>query len=192
MAKIVVKSKVKKVKRKFPVELKAPEVFGSVSLGKSTVTDLKAFIGKSIKMNLMYITNNIKNQNIRVFFNVESVDSGIAKTVLTGYEQIPYYLNRFVKTGSDLLEMSFVCKTKDGINLRIKPFCVTKKNTSSLKLGDMRSKISEIISKDVSEMNAQDFLHSVILGKVQLGYRSEIKKIFPLKSLEFKKVLIEK
>ena len=122
MAKVVVKSKVKKAKRKFPVEIKAPEFLNSVTLGHSEVTDLNALVGKTSKMNLMYITGNVKNQNVRLTFGITEASSGLAKTTVKSYEQIPYYLGRFVKKGSDLVEDSVVSTTKDGQNVRVKPF----------------------------------------------------------------------
>lgn len=191
MAKVVVKSKVKKIKRKFPVEIKAPEVFGSVSLGKSQTTDLKLFVGKTVKMNLMYVTKSVKNQNVRIFFRVNEVSSGVAKTEVLGYEQIAYYLKRFVKAGSDLVEDSFVVMSKDGKKLRVKPFIVTKKNASAMILADIRQKVRELIEKDVTETEAQNYIYDVSNGKVQLGYRNEVKKLFPLKAFEFRMVVIE-
>ena len=191
MAKVVVKSKVKKIKRKFPVEIKAPEVFNSVSLGKSQTTDLKLFIGKTVKMNLMYVTKSVKNQNVRVFFKVNEVSSGVAKTEVVGYEQIAYYLKRFVKAGSDLVEDSFVVTSKDGKKLRVKPFIVTKKCATSMILSDIRQKVRELIEKDALAIDAENYIYDVSIGKVQLGYRNEIKKIFPLKALEFRMVVIE-
>ena len=113
MAKVVVKSKVKKVKRKYPVEVRAPDFLNAYVLGRSDVTDLSTMVGKGAKVNLMYITGNAKNQNIRLGFRVTDVKSGLATTEVTSYEQIPYYLGRFVKKGSDLLEDSFTAKTKD-------------------------------------------------------------------------------
>lgn len=191
MAKVVVKSKVKKIKRKFPVEIKAPEVFNNISLGKTSTTDLKLFIGKTVKMNLMYITKSVKNQNVRMLFKVIDVDSGVAKTEVKSYEQIAYYLKRFIKAGSDLVEDSFVCKSKDGKNVRVKSFVVTKKSTSSMILSDLRSKIEELVSSDVSKFTAEEYIHNVAMGKVQLGYRNELKKISPLKAFEFRKVVVE-
>lgn len=191
MAKVVVKAKVKKIKRKFPVKIKAPEVFGSVSLGTSNVTDLNKFIGKTIKMNLMYVTNSVKNQNVRLVFKVSNVNSGEAQTQVISYEQIPYYLNRFVKAGSDLVADSLVCESKDKLKVRVKPFVVTKKNTSAMILSAIREEVAKLVEKDVASKSAEEFVASVASGKIQVGFRNEIKKIFPLKAFEFKKVIIE-
>ena len=188
MAKIVVKSKVKKVKRKFPVETKAPEYLNSVSLGKSNVTDLNSLIGKTAKINLMYINKNPRSQNVRLVFKIIEVNSGLAKTQVVSYTQIPYYLGRYVKKGSDLIDDSFVVTTKDKIEVRIKPFIVTKNNVSSLILTSIRNESKVLIEKDISKKTYDEFMSSVIGGKIQNSYRNDLKKIVPLKAFEFKKV----
>lgn len=188
MAKVVVKAKAKKVKKKFPVEVVAPEYLNSYTLGKSEVSDLSSLEGKTAKVNLMYITGNVKNQNIRLTFKVNEVNSGLAKTTVKKYEQIPYYLSRFVKKGSDLVEDSFVAKTKDSINVRIKPFIVTKMNASNLVLSLLRKNAREAIEKELSEKTYDEFMSSVIGGRVQLSFRNELKKVFPLKAFEFRRV----
>lgn len=191
MAKVVVKSKVKKIKRKFPVQLVAPEFLNSVSLGHTNVTDLNAMVGKTSKMNMMYITKNIKNQNVRLVFKVVEVSSGLAKTIVASYIQIPYYLGRFVKAGSDLIDDSFVVKSKDGVKVRVKPFIVTKANASEMVLSALRAEARKLLEKELSQVNVEEFMASVINGKVQGVFRNELKKIFPLKAFEFRRVELE-
>jgi len=188
MAKIKVKSKVKKVKRKFPVEFLAPEYLNSKSLGKSNISDLKTLDGKTLKINLMYVTGNMRNQNITLVFRVNNVSAGLAKTEVKSYAHIPYYLRRFVKAGSDLMEDSFVCKSKDGLDVRIKPFVITKGKASGMVLTTLRNTARSMIESEVSKRNYSDFISAVISGKEQNIYRNELKKIAPIKLFEFKKV----
>lgn len=188
MAKVVVKSKAKKAKRKFPVDIVAPEFLGYVKLGSSQVTDLSSLVGKTAKLNLMYVTGIAKNQNIRLRFKIVDVASGLAKTTVSYYEQIPYYLSRFVKEGSDLVEDSFTVKSKDGVSLLVKPFIVTKMRTSYLISSKIREKVREIFMKEASGSVYDDLIASVISGKIQVLLRSEVKKIFPVKAFELRKV----
>jgi len=188
MAKVVVKAKVKKLKRKFPVEIKAPEYMNSISLGKTDVTDLNLLVGRTTKLNMMYVSGNVKNQNIRLVFKIVEVSSGLAKTEVCGYYQIPYYLSRFVKAGSDLVEDSFVTESSDGKKVRVQPFIVTKSNASSMIGVAIRALVREVIAKDIASRSYSEFISQVISGKVQIAYRNEVKKIFPLKAFEFREV----
>ncbi len=191
MVKVVVKSKTKKIKRKFPVTIVAPEHFGSKVLGTSNTTDLKSFTGKTVKINYMYVSGSVKNQNINLTFKVVEVSSGMAKTRFIGYSQVPYFLGRYVKSGSDLIENSFIVKSKDGFNLRVKPFIVTKNHVNSMIKTSIRNLVVDLIKKEAGKVLADDFMYSVLLYKFQNKCKTEVKKITPIKTFEFKKVLIE-
>ncbi len=188
MAKVVVKSKIKKAKRKYPVDIVAPEFLNSVKLGSSQVTDLNTLVGKTSKINLMYISNNVKNQNVRLTFVVSEVASGLAKTMVKSYDQIPYYLGRFVKPGSSLVEDSFTLVSKDGKKLRVKPFIVTKLKSTALTSDLLRTNTKLILSNELKEKTYDEFMSSVINGNIQLSLRNSLKKFYPLKALELRKV----
>ena len=187
MAKVVVKQKTKKVKRKFPVEFIAPEVFNSKSLGTSSVSDLNKTIGKTIKLNMMYVADSVKFQNIRLTFKVTNVDSGKANTVVSDYEQVPYFLSRFVKKGSDLVEINETVMTKDNHKVLVKMFIVTKTCVSQLVLREIRLKAKELISKEALETDYNGLISNIVYGKIQQKLRNELKKITPIKVFEFKK-----
>lgn len=191
MAKIAIKTKAKKVKRKFPVEIKAPGIFKSISLGKSQITDMASLVGKTIKINLMYITKSVKNQNVRLIFSVNEVNAGVAKTEIKSYVQIPYYLNRFLKAGSNLIEDTHTYTSKDHKEIIVKPFIVTRNNVSSMLASAIRSKTRELITSELKVKTADEFIFSITNGRVQLAFRNELKKIFPLKAFEFKRLDIK-
>ena len=191
MAKISVKSKVKKVKRKFPVEIVAPEFLNSKKIGSSNVTDLNTLVGKTVKQSMMYVTGSVKNQNVRLTFKVSEVNSGLAKTQLSMYQQIRYYLGRHVKANSNLIEDSFVVKSKDGLNVRVKPFIVTKQAASGLVKSVIRTETIKIIANELAAKTYDEFMNEVIGGKIQIGFRNTLKTILPLKAFEFKKISLE-
>ncbi len=188
MAKVVVKKQTKKLKKKFPVEFIAPEVFNSKSLGQSNVSDLNGTVGRTIKMNMMYVAENVKFQNARVTFKVIEVSSGKAKTQISKYEQIPYYLSRFVKKGSDLVELNVEHTSKDAIKTLSKLFIVTRDNASELVLTEIRAKAKELVQKEVKSSNYEDLVSNVVYGKIQNNLRNELKKITPIKVFEFRKL----
>ena len=142
-------------------------------------------------MNLMYVTGSAKNQNVRLVFEVTEVASGLAKTRVKEYQQIPYYLGRFVKQGSELIEDSFTVTGKDGSKVLVKPFMVAKGKVSGLVAGIMRKRLRELVEKELAEKESSEFISAVISSKIQNLLRNEVKKIYPLKVLEFKKIMVE-
>ena len=187
MAKVVVKQKVKKVKRKFPVEFVAPEIFNSKVIGQANVSDLNKTIGKTIKINMMYVADSVKFQNIRLTFKVIEVDSGKAKTEVSNYEQVPYFLSRFIKKDSDLVEVNEYVTTKDNKKVLVKLFIVTKHNESQLVLREIRAQVKDIVKKEAADMSYTDFISNIVYSKIQQKIRNELKKITPIKVFEFKK-----
>ena len=157
MAKIVVKSKIKKVKRKFPVEIVAPEFLNSKKIGSTDVTDLNKLVGKTTKLSMMYITGSVKNQNGRLTFKIVEVNSGLAKTQLVIYQHIPYYLGRNIRVNSDLIEDSFVVKSKDGLDVRIKPFIISKQSASGLVKSVIRNETRKIIGNELASKTIDEF-----------------------------------
>jgi small subunit ribosomal protein S3Ae len=192
MAKVVVKSKIKKVKKKFPVKFIAPKFLNSKILGESLVTDLKAVIGKIITMNMMYVSGSIKNQNIRLKFNVENVDSGNAKTQICGYEHISYFLKRNIKKGTNLIDHRILAKLKTNEVLIIKPIIVTKSKISGLTKKNIRAELLRLIETSLKEIEFEDFFSQVLDGRIQLKIKNDLKKISPIKTLEFKKIIVKK
>ena len=190
MAKIAVKTKVKKVKKKFPVEVRGPEFLGSPKIGKTEATDLDNFVGRTTKLNLMYVTNNVKNQNVKVTFKVYEASSGLAKTKVKEYEHISYFLGRFLKSGSSLIEDSFKVSLKEGAELILKPFIVTKGKASSQLVSDVREKARELLREVAKGYDDSGFFQAVINYQIQNQVREEVKKLFPLKTFEFKKVVL--
>ncbi|MCH8519750.1 MAG: hypothetical protein LAT82_03265 [Nanoarchaeota archaeon] len=187
MAKVVVKQKIKKIKRKFPIEFIAPEIFNSKVIGQANVSDLNKTVGKTIKINMMYVADSVKFQNIRLTFKVMEVDSGKGKTEVSNYEQVPYFLSRFIKKDSDLVEVNEYVTTKDNKEVLVKLFIVTKHNESQLVLREIRAQARDLVKKEAIDMTYNDFISNIVYSKIQQKIRNELKKITPVKVFEFKK-----
>lgn len=187
MAKVVVKQKTKKIKKKFPVEFIAPELFNSKSLGHTQISDLNKTIGKNITLNMMYIAESVKFQNIRLTFKVTSIDSGKAQTQIAKYEQVPYFLSRFVKKDSNLIEVNQVIITKDNFEVIVKMFIVTKNHVSQLVLGQIRHQAKKLIEEEAKHVVYSDLMGGIIYSKYQQKLRNDLKSITPIKVFEFKK-----
>jgi ribosomal protein S3AE len=52
----------------------------------------------------------------------------------------------------------------------------------------IRDKTKELITAELRIKSADEFVLAVTNGRIQLAFRNEIKKIFPLKAFEFKKI----
>ncbi len=190
MVKVKIKAKPKVSKRKFPVRFKSPE-FLNFDLGESNVTDLNNLIGKKVIYNLMFITKNAKHQNIMITFRVIDVSSGEAKTEVAQYEVTSNYLTRILKGGT-LVEDRFVVSTSDGREIIFKPFILTKGKVSRAVASAIRKRVRELVDSFSSKSSDEEIFKSAINGTLQSSIKADIKKIYPIKFLDFRKITLKK
>ena len=93
MAKLSLKGKVKK--KWFPIV--APKTFNEKIIGESHLYDSQSAVGRYIKVNLMSITNDMKNQNANVRFQVTGTNEGRLITEITDYQMNPAAVKRIVR-----------------------------------------------------------------------------------------------
>jgi small subunit ribosomal protein S3Ae len=126
MAKVKAKGKAAKVKKKLWFDIVADESFKHATIGQSHVEEKEQLLGKSIRVNLNELTGDPKKQNILVQFKVDKLkaEKGVAHCI--GYKLNASSIKRMMRRGKNRIDFSYVFKSKDGKNLRIKPFLVTR------------------------------------------------------------------
>ena len=120
----------KKNKKKIWFEIIAPKTFKEVSLGNTLAYSLDEIKGRSIKVNLMKVTSNMKNQNVNVTFIINETRDNKGYTELVSYVFVPSSIKRLVRRGKSRVDDSFVCRTKDGKTIRVKSLMITRSITT--------------------------------------------------------------
>ncbi|MCX6710213.1 MAG: hypothetical protein NTV63_04680 [Candidatus Woesearchaeota archaeon] len=181
MAKAQKLDKTQKEKKKW-YEILASKNFNEVSMGETVTASPNSLIGRTISVNLMNITGNIKKQNINVKFRITEIkDNKHALTELIGYEMMPAMIKRIVRRGRDKISDSFIVKTLDGKIVQFKPVFITSGNTSRNVIASLRRAERYFIIKSATEKNYDDIVSEIISGKFQSEMNSFIRKEYPLK-----------
>ncbi|MEM2121083.1 MAG: hypothetical protein QXU20_00270 [Candidatus Woesearchaeota archaeon] len=173
-------------------EVEAPKQFKNVIVGEVTADSPNKLIGRTVVIALSEITRNIKLQGVNVKFKIYDVQNKRAKTNFVGYEITPPAVKRFVSRRKNKLDDSFVIITKDNIPLRIKPLVITAFRTKGVVEKRLRSKIRELLFKQIKEMSFDDFAANLVSHKLQEGLRAELSKIYPIKTFEIRMFEITK
>ena len=97
MAKI--KKKILKAKKKFWFQIVAPKMFGEQVIGESYVSDPNLMVGKYVTVNLRVLTDEIKNQNIKISFIINNVKENKAHCSTIGFNLLPAAIKRMVSKG---------------------------------------------------------------------------------------------
>jgi len=191
MVKIKVKT-TKVTKKKFPVKFLAPETLQNAVIGESEVTDLDSLTNKKILLSLYFITKNPRHQNIRLKFSIEDFNNGVAKTYISQYEVVSYYLRRLLKRDSQLIEGTFDSISRDKIKIRYKSFIIPKSKLSRELRTNLRKEIFAYLNEFSSKNTAKEIFSQVINGTLQNALRNQLHKYGFMKFVEFRKIEIKK
>jgi small subunit ribosomal protein S3Ae len=181
-----------KWKKKKWIKIISPKEFGNVILGESLVLKADQLVGKTIEVNLMSITRDIKKQNVNVKFVIVDIVNNQAVTKLMAFKIVPSSIKRMIRRGKDRIDMSFLCKTKEGLLLRIKLLLITMNNTSNSVLSTLRKKAEFLITQHSVKTGYDELMEDIIFLKIQKELKRQLKSIYPLKTVEVKNIQVQK
>ena len=113
-------------KRKAFYSIIAPKVFNNVKVGETPAAEKENVIGRSILVNLMTLTGNIKKQNKNARLTVDRVNGANAETYLSRLEMVSAFTKRLARKGKDKLDGAYICKTKDEKLVCLKYLLITR------------------------------------------------------------------
>lgn len=181
-----------KAKKKRWYQIVGPRLFKEAVLGETYVDDLGSMLGKTLKINLMGLTNDMKQQNVNIKFQISEIRGDKACTNVIGYEVIPATIRRLIRRGKKRMDISFACETSDKVKIRIKPLLITKKTMKSSVNSALRKSITEYLTQNIKKMNYENLVSNLVAHRLQLSLRDHIKKIYPLRICEIREMLIVK
>ncbi len=189
MAKAVARV-VDKWKKKKWFQLVASEPFKGFELGESPANAPTELMGRTTKVNLMNLTRNIKDQNVNITFEVNDVKGTTGFSRIKKYELLATQVKRLTRRKRDKLDDSFVVITKDKHKVRIKPMVVMN-NTQGAQKRDVRKALVEMIKANSAKISYEVMVMEIINRKFQKGNSSKLHKIFPVRSIEVRRLVLE-
>ena len=132
----------------------------------------------------MSLTNNPKNQNIQVSLKISGLKGESVLTEIIGYTLLPTFVKRLVRKDKTRIDDSFIVKTNDNKNLKVKMFFLTLNKTSKSVATALRKACQESLKNKVSKMDSGSFFNDVTSHKLQSILRKELGKVYPLKQCE--------
>ncbi len=173
-----------KKKRWYPIL--APNHLGKKDLGDSYLGEPEEAIGRTIKVNLMQVTGDVKSQSAEVKFMVTDFKDGSFNTRITEYNYSPSSIKRVVRRRKTRVDDSSIMKTKDGRKVRIKPFLLTTNKVSRAVECNLRATLKKELEKLVNKSDYEELFNSIINYKIQRKLRDILTKIYPVKALEIR------
>jgi len=179
-----------KKRKKAWFQIVAPKLFREQIIGESLVGEAGELKDRCITSNLMALTNDMKGQNINITFRLKEVKNNRAYAEVVGYKMIPTTIRRIVRRGKDKIDDSFVCKTSDGINVRIKILLITRGDTKGSVIRKLRKSSINAICAYAKKTTYENFMSDIVTYRLQRFLRDSVNKIYPLKNCEIRQAKI--
>ena len=183
MAKQIAKTKVRK-KKWFPVL--APRLFRELVIGEIHLYESDAMLKRSLRVNMMNLTGNPRNQQINVLLRIKEVKDGKGLTEVLGYEMMPSGVRRIVRRGRTKVGDSIVVATSDNKKVRIKPLLVTNSNANKSVANSIRLAVRNALASFVSKLTYDQLVEEIMMFKLQKHLGNSAVKIAPIRNSEIR------
>ncbi len=187
----VVKAESKKRKKRW-FKIVASKQFNHCEIGETQVYTSDEVIGKTAKVNLTNLTNDMKKQHVNVTFKVNQVKDGVGYTELISYKIMPTHIKRIIRRNTEKLDDSLVLRTKDNVLVRIKPLLVTRGKVKGSVVAVIRRKARAFLNHHVKKSSYELLINDIITSRLQSGMYRFLKKVYPIKTSEIRSISIEK
>ncbi|MEM4757792.1 MAG: hypothetical protein QW184_01400 [Nanopusillaceae archaeon] len=182
--------------RKIWLEVYAPQkVFRNVLLGETLVNreEEQKAINRTVDLNLAFLTGNFKYQNYKAIFKIVSFSGEKYYTELKELALYEAYVRRIVRKGTSKVDESFVVKTLDGVDVRIKPLIITKHKANRRQKASIRKICKEFLQNKVQSLEFYDLINKIMNYEIQDELKPILNKIFPVDKVEIRRLVrIEK
>jgi len=176
-----------KWKAKAWYDLVSPKEFGEIVVGETPASDPAAVVGRRVEVAGNELASGPRLNQVKLILEVESVAGNIAKTKLAGYELANGYVRSIVRRRRkrvDLVKNVMV----DNQKVRIKAIAMTLGKSYRTQQKLIQGIMDEIITKNVEGKTLDELIKSILSREIQNEIRGAAKKIFPVASVEIRRV----
>jgi len=185
---VITLTKAKKVK--VWLKIVAPKFLGGKELGEIPANEPENVIGRRIILSAIDVLGDLNKYYLKFIFKVGKVQGDTAYLYFDGLECTRDYISRVIRRRVDRIDHVFDKVTKDGIKLRIKTVTVTKRVPRSIRT-KIRKLIHDLVSKEIESSTMEEFILKVLSDDFKEGIKQNIKKIYPPRFFEFRKIEVK-
>ena len=182
-------SKQKQEKRWYT--LQAPEQFDREELGETVADEAEKVLGRTIETTLGDLRDDASGNNTKLTFKVNEVASDTAYTEFIKHEMTRDYMRSLVRRGSSKVDAYITVLTTDDYRLQVQPVALTTKSADESQEKAIRRTMIDLVEEAAAERTFDDFVDSVVEGRLSSAIYNEAKTIYPLRRVEIQKLTLE-
>ncbi|HLC80434.1 MAG TPA: hypothetical protein VJG31_01545 [Candidatus Nanoarchaeia archaeon] len=187
-AKPVAALKVKKKKNWYPII--SPKSMGQKELGEMPLFEAAGGLNRKVEINLKEVTGNMSDQNYYLSLKIVSTADNHLHTEILGYYLTSAYFKHVGRRKSGRITLSFLGVSADKKLVRIKPFLSTVFPVNRTVSAALRKKVENILKTELAKVPFENFVLSLMSSKIQSETRKILSKVFPLRELQIKSILL--
>ena len=165
----------------------APSYFGGTDLGSIPADNESNIVGRVVDSTLYDLTNDFAHQYLKMYFQVSGVDGKTANTIFRGHEYSRDYLRSLVRRRTSRIDIIANITTKDGYKIRLAVCAFTLSRIRTTQEHTIRAIMRRIVEQKSKELNFDQYVQEVVLGKIASDIYNEAKKMAPLRHVGIRK-----
>ncbi len=176
-----------KLRDKTWYKIVAPPYFGAIELQETPANTPEQILGRTIETTLYEVTNDITHQSTHLKLIIEKTEGDKAITGFKGHELARDYLRSLIRRGTSRIDGIVNIITKDGRPLRVAVTAFTTSRAKTTQEMGVRRVMHTVVRAKSAELNFDEFVQQMVLGKIASDVYNESKKITPLRKIEVRK-----
>jgi len=165
-----------------------PPYFGERELFEIPADSPEKLLKRVLEATLYDVTQeNIRQQVIKLYFQIIAVEGEKAKTIFKGHEYSRDFLRSLIRRKTSKVDGIFDVVTKDGYKIRVYPCALTQYRVNTSQQRAIRKIMKEIVERKARDLNYGQFVQEMVLGKLASDIYNEAKKIAPLRHVGIRK-----
>jgi len=168
----------------------APSAFGFAEIALVPAKDATTLIGRTVEISFFDITKDVSQLPTKLKFQIVDIKGDTVNTQLKQIELTRDYIRSLVRRGSSRIDVIVDVETADGVRLRVMGLAVTQRRVKTSQKKAMRKIMFDLIAGKASSMKFDEFIQEIVLGKLATEIEVAVKKIYPLRKAEVRKVKV--
>ena len=169
----------------------APEEFDRAELGETPADEPEKLLDRTIETTLGELTNNASENNTQLTFRITDVGSDAAYTAFTKHELTRDYMRSLVRRGASKVDAVVTVLTADDYRVKVQPVAFTTKKADHSQEMAIRRTMIDMIEETAAERPYDEFIDSIVDGRLPSAIYAEAKVIYPLRRVEIQKTTLE-
>lgn len=176
-----------KWKSKTWFDIISPKEFGEKELGETPANEADEVIGRSIQVSGSEVAEGKRLNHVKLTFEISDVTGNKARTKLIGYDVIRSFIRSIVRRRRKRID--FVKNYElEGRKVRMKALAMTAGKCYANQEKNIRKTLEATLDEMVHGKTIGEVITMVLNREIQDAIKERTKKVFPISSIEIRKI----